>query len=384
MDNNNSSSPILIFISLFMTVVAVVGWYFYQQSNQLVSQLNGEINTVKKNLNNKTNQVYELLDKQQQIKNKEDNTLKSYQSQIKQLNKEKHDFQQTINTEKKKIKTCQASKETLNKQISLNESKLTALNEEISSLKQEYQDAVQQQNDSINLELNNCKNESNDLIAKIQQYQEQLKTSEIQAAANNKELQHLKNELEKNKQLVQHAQRQLKKKINDAKLIQSQLKNQIKLETSQKNKNNEIVNTFVEKLKEYQVNISGISHNGVLISIQSDQLFNGDSYQITKKGADLLTIIAEQFKEYPEQAVEITGHTDNHPAKKHKDSFIVSNWELSSARAAAIIRLFQFRTKINPYRMSLVGASQYQPIAQGNSEKSRTTNRRIELRLLPH
>ncbi|MGV3592635.1 MAG: OmpA family protein, partial [Gammaproteobacteria bacterium] len=53
-----------------------------------------------------------------------------------------------------------------------------------------------------------------------------------------------------------------------------------------------------------------------------------------------------------------------------------SNWELSSARAAAVVRLFaQFG--IDPQRMASIGYGEYKPIANNDTEAGRTKNRRV-------
>ena len=74
--------------------------------------------------------------------------------------------------------------------------------------------------------------------------------------------------------------------------------------------------------------------------------------------------------------VRIEGHTDNVPI--HTLQFH-SNWELSTARAAEIVRIFITRENINPERLSAAGYGEYHPVADNSTEEGRRLNRRIDI-----
>ncbi|MEJ2166074.1 MAG: OmpA family protein, partial [Desulfobacterales bacterium] len=56
-----------------------------------------------------------------------------------------------------------------------------------------------------------------------------------------------------------------------------------------------------------------------------------------------------------------------------------SNWELSTARAAAVVRFLQEVGGIKPERLSAVGYSFFRPVAPNTTEEGRRQNRRIEI-----
>ena len=56
-----------------------------------------------------------------------------------------------------------------------------------------------------------------------------------------------------------------------------------------------------------------------------------------------------------------------------------SNWELSTARAAEIIRIFITREHINPERLSAAGYAEYHPVADNSTEDGRRLNRRVDI-----
>ena len=78
--------------------------------------------------------------------------------------------------------------------------------------------------------------------------------------------------------------------------------------------------------------------------------------------------------------LRIEGHTDNIPI--HTAEFD-SNWELSSARATRIARLFIDLKAISPERISAAGYAEYHPMAGNDTAAGRAENRRVDLVVLP-
>jgi chemotaxis protein MotB len=78
--------------------------------------------------------------------------------------------------------------------------------------------------------------------------------------------------------------------------------------------------------------------------------------------------------------LRIEGHTDNVPI--HTSEFD-SNWELSSARATRIARLFLDLKVISPERISAAGYSEFHPIVSNATLEGRAVNRRVDLIVLP-
>jgi hypothetical protein len=58
-----------------------------------------------------------------------------------------------------------------------------------------------------------------------------------------------------------------------------------------------------------------------------------------------------------------------------------SNWELSAARAASVVRLFT-QSGISPTRLKAIGFAEHQPIADNATELGRSKNRRVAIMVL--
>lgn len=71
--------------------------------------------------------------------------------------------------------------------------------------------------------------------------------------------------------------------------------------------------------------------------------------------------------------IQVEGHTDNVPIYTPE---YPSNWELSSARSATVVRMFRGQG-VDPTRMAAVGYAEFQPVADNLSVDGRARNRRV-------
>lgn len=109
-------------------------------------------------------------------------------------------------------------------------------------------------------------------------------------------------------------------------------------------------------------------------------LFLSGSADILPDGKAVLDKLADAVKNSNE-TIRVEGHTDNVPIHANLKPKYFSNWELSGARAASVVRYFQYHHKIDPLRMESVGLSEYRPVASNDTEEGRLRNRRVELQL---
>jgi chemotaxis protein MotB len=106
-------------------------------------------------------------------------------------------------------------------------------------------------------------------------------------------------------------------------------------------------------------------------------LFPSGSATVSKAGKDTLEKIADAFKDVKNRMIRVEGHTDNVPIKTER---FPSNWELSSARAIAVVRILQDRG-VEPTLLGAAGYASYQPVAPNDTAEGRAQNRRIEISL---
>ena len=83
----------------------------------------------------------------------------------------------------------------------------------------------------------------------------------------------------------------------------------------------------------------------------------------------------------PDIAVLIEGHTDNDPFSSGGQ--IANNWDLSTKRATAIVKILRENSAINPENLTAAGRGEFAPIASNETTQGKAKNRRIEVVLTP-
>jgi chemotaxis protein MotB len=116
-----------------------------------------------------------------------------------------------------------------------------------------------------------------------------------------------------------------------------------------------------------------------VITLGENVLFGSGIADLTPDGADVIAKIAASLNEYPGYHVRVEGHTDDKPIGKNLKAKFASNWELSTARATAVIHYMIFGLNVDPKRLSAVGYAQYRPQADNSTPQGRAQNRRIRV-----
>jgi len=129
-----------------------------------------------------------------------------------------------------------------------------------------------------------------------------------------------------------------------------------------------------EDLKDGQVTMN-VTPEGFVISLKELGFF--DSGQaVLRPGADIkIKQIAKVLSQHGFY-LRVEGHSDDQPI--HTAQFD-SNWQLSTARAMAVLMLLIDESGLDPRKISLAGYGEYRPIADNASAQGRKLNRRVDL-----
>ena len=120
-----------------------------------------------------------------------------------------------------------------------------------------------------------------------------------------------------------------------------------------------------------------------MLRIPNKLVFGSGSTAITAEGKRILAGFADILNRYPEYELRVEGHTDNKQIKPEFQTRYPSNWELSSARATAVIRLLVSEYKMTPKKLGAVGYGEFRPITVNTTEEGRAQNRRVEFYIVP-
>ena len=116
------------------------------------------------------------------------------------------------------------------------------------------------------------------------------------------------------------------------------------------------------------------------IVIRSDRLFASGNARLEAAIEPVILRVAEALDRVP-GTVLVTGHTDDVPIRTAR---FPSNWELSTERAASVVKLMAGKLK-EPARLRAEGLADSAPAAPNDSAANRARNRRVTilLRSLP-
>lgn len=116
---------------------------------------------------------------------------------------------------------------------------------------------------------------------------------------------------------------------------------------------------------------------GVVLDINASALFDLGDAELQRASVKTLTEVAGILSP-GDLAIEIEGHTDDIPINNPR---FPSNWELSSARASSVARLF-IEHGVAAQRLTVVGSAANHPVASNDTPEGRARNRRMTVTLL--
>ena len=241
---------------------------------------------------------------------------------------------------------------------------------------------LQDQNALLNRELKHSRVE-------LQQAQEKIKSLDaqlVQLTQTQKDCNEKQTDLEAKNAYLKNINLQLSQNVERLNSDLKKKKSVIKLQDKVIRLLDDTKKTISTSLKDEIVaqNIEIVETEDTLKVVFIDKiLFDSGSAEINEKGKQLLLVVAESVRAHKDECILVEGHTDNRPLGPTLKEKFPSNWELSVARAAAVVRFLQKEGRLQPERLSAHGYSFYRPVASNKNKKGRRQNRRIEIILDP-
>ncbi len=139
----------------------------------------------------------------------------------------------------------------------------------------------------------------------------------------------------------------------------------------------EIAQSLKDALNSGQIEL--VAHGKiVVIRIRERGSFSSGSAKLRPQILPVLDKIRDIIKQTAGE-IRVAGHTDNRPIKTAK---YPSNWELSGARAASVLRELIARKDMNESRFSIYGLAYTRPLVPNTSASNRARNRRVEIMIV--
>ena len=144
-------------------------------------------------------------------------------------------------------------------------------------------------------------------------------------------------------------------------------------------KRNERYQSFLEKLREKGLEDdiqANLVEDGIHVVIADSLMFRTGRARLIEPSRSVLRLLTDLLTD-DVKSVVVEGHTDDRPIDTER---FPSNWELSTARAAASVRFLQENTsEYDPSRFTAVGYGSNHPVATNETRDGRAQNRRVEI-----
>jgi len=144
----------------------------------------------------------------------------------------------------------------------------------------------------------------------------------------------------------------------------------------------ESLNSLLKEVESYldanglnNVIVANRTERGVVLVLQEQALFRSGEAEIVNESNAFLDKVGELLGDLP-NLVKVEGHTDNRPITTDR---YPSNWELSAARAGAVIRYLIENYQHDPTRFIAVGYGDTRPIVPNSGPDNWQKNRRVEI-----
>jgi len=134
---------------------------------------------------------------------------------------------------------------------------------------------------------------------------------------------------------------------------------------------------LAQAVRDHDADVS-VDPRGLVVSMPDDAAFPVGSTDVSPAALGMIGTIADTVRSVP-NGVRIEGHTDDVPISTSRYS---SNWELSTARASAVVAYLVQHVGVDPARLSAAGYGEFHPRVANDSPMNRARNRRIDIVIL--
>jgi chemotaxis protein MotB len=203
-------------------------------------------------------------------------------------------------------------------------------------------------------------------------YRRQYQDESSKVAALEKKVAELTAALDEARKSQALTEEQLSQALVDSKQKLQKVREELDKKSSQYE---ELAKSLKDEIQAGKIELSELKGR-MVVKMKDKILFSSGSVKINPEGQAALAKVAEALKDVDGKIVRVEGHTDDVPTDP-KGPF-PSNWELSTTRALAVVKLLQEKG-VPAQRLSAAGYGEYHPIASNKTAQGKSQNRRIEI-----
>jgi chemotaxis protein MotB len=124
-------------------------------------------------------------------------------------------------------------------------------------------------------------------------------------------------------------------------------------------------------------------HGRIVLELHNDILFDAGAAELKADGKAAVAEVAATLRGVGAKRFQVAGHTDSEPLTPETKKKYPTNWELSTARAIAVVKLL-VTDGVESTNLSVAGYGPYDAVASNGTAEGQSKNRRIEITLVPN
>ncbi|NIO09793.1 MAG: OmpA family protein [Deltaproteobacteria bacterium] len=272
-------------------------------------------------------------------------------------------YRQLSDQKAEKIEKLEASVAELQRTLQMRDEAISKQQVRVADLSRAHQD-LRKRNENLLLDMQESEKQAQELLVGKNQLSNQLEM----VAAEAQELASVKEQLSSKLKLASAEAEELARAKRER---EEALRNQKQLIASLK-----------KEIDAGQVKIAQLA-GLTTVRLEDKILFDSSRASIKASGRDVLKKVGEALQQIKDKHIQVQGHTDSRPIRWDLQRKYPSNWELSAARAATIVRYLVDEIGIDPARLSAAGYAFHQPLASNDTPEGQQENRRVEFSLMP-
>jgi len=145
---------------------------------------------------------------------------------------------------------------------------------------------------------------------------------------------------------------------------------------------NSLVANLEQEIERGEITINKLKDK-LTVNLVEKILFPSGSADLTPAGIKVIRQVGDILKEVDDKDIRVEGHTDNLGISKALQAKFPSNWELSAARAANVVRVLQREVGIPGEKLEIGAYGPFHPVSSNDTPEGRAQNRRIQIVLVP-
>lgn len=144
----------------------------------------------------------------------------------------------------------------------------------------------------------------------------------------------------------------------------------------------ELVDKLKSDVSKGDVDVKQTGEN-LTITLGDKVLFRSGQWELQPRGKQVLAQVAEVLRKVEDdKRIRVDGHTDNVPISGSLKARFPTNWDLSSARASAVVRFLEAQG-VPGGKLMLAAYGETRPVEDNSTAEGRKLNRRVEISLVP-